>query len=423
MTQVEGSIGTAGNIGTTTLALKNAFNRLSSDDIGRLRQVATTRQYPVDTVLCREGAVEHIFYVLHTGVVKITQHVPEGEERLLALHGPGEFFGEMALIDDSPRSATVTAATEVSVIEITDSVFEQVLENSPTLALTLLHQAHSILRNTMQQQIGELQAKNLELHRAYTDLQAAQAELVKGERVKRDLEVAAQMQRSILPAELPQLAGLSFAAHSRPAREVGGDFYDVFKLDDQHLGLLVADVSDKSIHAAFFMAISRALFLTEARRTLSPQAVVLAVNDLLLDLSSDDDMFVTVFYGVLHLDDRRLTYVRAGHDKPLLRHGDGTLDILDGAGRFLGMLPGLQVEEKTVELRSGDRLVMYSDGVPDANNQSGERYGLDRLHATLQPPHIDRADQLAAAILNDVLDFQGDAPQFDDITLLVAAID
>jgi serine phosphatase RsbU (regulator of sigma subunit) len=151
--------------------------------------------------------------------------------------------------------------------------------------------------------------------------------------------------------------------------------------------------------------------------------VVVAVNDLLLDVSSEDNMFVTAFYGVLHLDSRQLTYVRAGHDKPLLYHADGNLEILDGAGRFLGMLPDLSVEERTVELRSGDRLVMYSDGVPDANNHRGDRYGLDRLRACLRPPHTDRAVELAAAILDDVLTFQGDASQFDDITLLVAAID
>lgn len=423
MTQLDGTPGTGSSAGTTTIALKMVFSRLAADDIARLRQVATIERYPANTVLCHEGEVEHIFYVLHTGIVKITQAVPGGEDRLLALRGPGEFFGEMALIDDSPRSATVTAATEVAVIEITEGVFDQVLTGSPTLAITLLRQAHSILRSTMQQQIGELQAKNIELSKAYADLQAAQAELVQSARMKRDLEVAAQVQRSILPATLPQVKGLSFAAHARPAREVGGDFYDVFQLDDQHLGVLIADVSDKSIHAAFFMAISRALFLTEARRTLSPREVVVAVNDLLLDVSSEDNMFVTAFYGVLHMDTRQLTYVRAGHDRPVLYRANGTLDVLEGAGRFLGMLPDLSVEERTIELGAGDRLVMYSDGVPDANNRAGERYGLDRLRTGVKPPHTDRADDLAAAILADVLAFQQDAPQFDDITLLVAAID
>jgi serine phosphatase RsbU (regulator of sigma subunit) len=342
---------------------------------------------------------------------------------LLALRGPGEFFGEMALIDESPRSASVTSTGDVSVIEITDSIFNQVVETSPSLAMTLLQQAYAILRTTELQQITELQAKNEELRKAYADLQAAQAELIRGERVKRDLEVAAQVQRSILPVEFPQMRGLSFAARAQPAREIGGDFYDVFQLDDQHLGLLIADVSDKSIHAAIFMAISRALFLSETRRTLSPRDVCLAVNDLLLDISSDDSMFVTAFYGVLHIDERRLTYVRAGHDKPMLLRADGHIDTLEGEGRFLGMIEGLRVEERAVDLRAGDRLIMYSDGVSDANNAAYERYTKERLQRICTQQRASSAGALADAIFDDVLAFQGNAPQFDDITLLVAAID
>lgn len=409
-------------IGTTTTALRAVFSRLSPDDLQRLRQVATLKHYPAETVLCHEGEIERVFYVLHTGIVRITQRLSDGGERLLALRGPGEFFGEMALVEDAPRSASVTAASDVQVIEITAGIFDQVLLHSPSLAMTLLRQAYSILRDTMQQQIGELESKNEELRRAYRDLQIAQAELLRGERVKRDLEVAAQVQRSILPTAFPALKGVTFAARAQPAREVGGDFYDAFQLDDQHVGVLIADVSDKSIQAAFFMAISRALFMTEARRTLSPGDVVRAVNDLLLDVSSDDNMFVTAFYGVLHMDQRLLTYVRAGHDRPLLRRADGTVDVLDGAGRFLGMLSGLHVEERTVELRPGDRLVLYSDGVPDAINLAGERFGADRLRAIVQSQAADAAT-LAEAIFTSVLAFQGGAPQFDDITLLVAAID
>jgi serine phosphatase RsbU (regulator of sigma subunit) len=408
---------------TTTQTLRTALNRLAPADIDRLHQFATLKTYPVDTILCREGRIEHTFYIVHSGSVKITQRVSDTEERMLTLRGPGEFFGEMALVDDSPRSATVTAATDVAVIEITDEIFDQVLENSPALARMLLLKVLSMLRENLQSQILELQAKNSALEQAYQDLQAAQAERVRAERVKRDLELAAQVQRSILPESFPSLPGLTFAAHAQPAREMGGDFYDVFRLDERHLGLLIADVSDKSIHAAIFMAVARTLFLTEARRSLSPREVVLSVNDLLMDVSSADDMFVTAFYGVLHLDDRRLTYVRAGHDRPLLQHADGQAHSLEGGGRFLGMLDGLEVEEQAVDLRPGDRLILYSDGVPDTTNAAGERYGPRRLRSLVEQRRAASAGELADAILSDVLEFQGDAQQFDDITLLVAAID
>ncbi len=410
-------------LGSTTLALRAVFDRLSVEDIVALRTVSHLKTYPPNTLLCHEGETEHTFYVLQSGTVKITQRIPAAEDRLLAMRGPGEFFGEMAVVDNSPRSASVTAVSEVQVIEITQEVFDQVLSRSPELAITLLRHVMQYLRDTMQSQIVELQAKNRALEQAYHELQAAQAELVATERVKRDLEVAAHLQRSILPDQLPQPIGYHFAARAQPAREIGGDFYDVFQLDDQHLGVLLADVSDKSIHAAIFMAVSRTLFLTEARRSLSPRQVVETVNDLLLEVSSSDDMFVTAFYGVLHLDDRKLTYVRAGQDKPLLQHADGTLDVLDGRGRFIGMMPDLIVEERTIDLRSGDRLILYSDGITDAMDETEQNYGVPRLRENILQHRADPVEKLADAIFNDVVSFEGDAPQFDDITLLVAAID
>jgi serine phosphatase RsbU (regulator of sigma subunit) len=410
-------------LGSTTRALRAVFERLSMEDIAALRAVSHLKSYPAGTVLCREGETEHTFYVLHSGIVRVSQRVPGDEDRLLGLRGPGEFFGEMAVIDNSPRSASVEAATDVQVVEITQDVFDRVLSRSPDLAMTLLRHVMALFRGTLQQQILELQAKNLALEKAYTDLQAAQAQLLANERVKRDLEVAAQLQRSILPDRLPEPIGYHFAARAQPAREIGGDFYDVFKIDDAHLGLLVADVSDKSIHAAIFMAISRTLFMTEARRSLSPGEVVRSVNDLLLDMTTSDDMFVTAFYGVLHMDDRKLTYVRAGQDKPILQHADGSSEVLDGRGRFIGMLPMLIVEEYTVDLAAGDRLLMYSDGVTDAGNQAQESYGVPRLKKIVHDHRAESAEQIAAAIFADVLAFQGEAPQFDDITLLMAAVD
>ena len=411
------------NASSTTRVLQKLFQHLSQADVDALRQVAAVKQYPAGAVLCRQGAVEKVFYILRQGTAKITQRLSDTEEILIALRNPGEFFGEMALIDNSPRSATVTAVTPVDVLEIGEATFTQVLHSSPELVLTLLHKSLTELRSTMQREIGELLQKNEELRRAYAELQAAQAELLRNERMKRDLELAAQVQRGLLPKEFPRVAGLSFAARAQPAREVGGDFYDAFPLDAQHIGFLIADVSDKSIHAAIFMAIARALFHTEVRRTLSPREVVGAVHRLLLDLSSDDDMFVTAFYGVLHLDTRHLTYTRAGHDRPLLLHRDGTLDVLPGAGRFIGMLDDLILEECSIDLHNGDRLIMYSDGVVDARNAADERYGADRLTDVVTTSPTASAEAIVAAIMDSVLAFQGGAPQFDDITLLVAAVE
>ncbi|MCP4514925.1 MAG: SpoIIE family protein phosphatase, partial [Delftia sp.] len=170
------------------------------------------------------------------------------------------------------------------------------------------------------------------LHEKIEQLQAAQVELVQKERLEREMELARQVQQSVLPKVFPTVPGYTFAARNRPARQVGGDFYDVFPLDADRLGLVIADVSDKGMPAALYMALTRSLLLAEARRESSPRAVLNNVHRLLLELG-EQDMFVTVFYGVVEA--QQLVYARAGHDHPMLLR-QGVTRPLGGEGMFLG---------------------------------------------------------------------------------------
>jgi serine phosphatase RsbU (regulator of sigma subunit) len=404
----------------TASVIRRAFGDISSAEIDALGQVAQVRQYPAGTVLCREGEVEHVFYIVADGQVAITQRLAPAGERLLALRHPGDFFGEMALIENKPRTATARTMTDSTMLEITEAVFNQYLRQSPNMALEMIRHIAANLRNADLAAIAELSQKNIELAKAYDDLKAAQAEIVAKERLERELEIAAEVQRNLLPAGFPAAAGYSFAGRNVPARHVGGDLYDVIAIDSDHLGLLMADVSDKSVHAALIMAVTRTLFLAHARRSLSPAEVALAVHNGILEVSASDDMFVTVFYGVLHRPSGELCYVRAGQDKPLLyRAAGGPPETVDAEGRFLGMLPGLVLEERRVRLSPGDLLVAYSDGVPDAVNPELESYGLGRLLPLLERHRGETAEQVCAAIFDDVFAFRGTAPAYDDITVLV----
>ena len=268
--------------------------------------------------------------------------------------------------------------------------------------------------------IEQLTRKNVELAKAYQDLKAAQAEVVKKERLERELEIAGEVQRSLLPSKFPVTPGYTYAARNVPARHVGGDLYDVIQVDDNHVGLLMADVSDKSVHAALIMAVTRTLYLAHARRSLSPVIVSQAVHNGLLEVSSTDDMFVTAFYGVVDLRSGQLRYVRAGQDRPLLYHAEGGPPLtLEAEGRFLGMLPDLTLEEREVWLNPGDVLLAYSDGVTDAINERDESYGLERLVEMISPLRAHSADDICSAIFDDVFKFRGQAAAFDDITALV----
>jgi phosphoserine phosphatase RsbU/P len=401
--------------------IRQAFGNISAEELAALCRVAHVAEYPPGHVLCQEGELEHVFYIVADGQVAITQRIGHAGERLLALRQPGEYFGEMALIENKPRTATVRTVGDATLLEITEDDFNQFLHTSPNMALSMIRSITANLRRADQAAIGELVQKNIELAKAYDELKEAQSEIVAKERMERELEIAGEVQRSLLPSEFPPAPGYTFAGRNVPARHVGGDLYDVIKIDAEHVGLLMADVSDKSVHAALIMAVTRTLFLAHARRSLSPAEVALAVHNGILEVSSNDDMFVTVFYGVLHLPSGRLAYVRAGQDKPLLyRAAGGPPELVDAEGRFLGMLPGLNLEERSLTLLAGDLLVAYSDGVPDAIDANTESYGTGRLHDLLERYRHASTATVCNAIFEDVFAFRGEAPAFDDITVLVA---
>ena len=405
-----------------TLILKSTFEGLEENVLQSLRAVAQRRTYPANTILCRQGEIEHTFYVIVDGRVMTTRTLEDGDDRMLGILGPNKYFGEIALLDDMPRIATCTTLTETTVLEITEETFDRLVEESPTLAYAITRRVLDALRNTDQQAIDVLKTKNEALQKAYADLQEAQERLVQKERLIRELELAADVQRSLLPADLPQYPNYQFAAYLQPARQVGGDFYDVIEIDEEHVGLLMADVADKGFHAALFMAVTRTLFWGESLNTLSPAKVALAVHRGMLDVASTSDVFVTAFYGVLHRPSGRLTYIRAGHDRPLLYRPNHPVTRLPGQGRFLGMLEELNLSEYTIQLQAGDRLLLFSDGVPDAVNLQGQAYDNGRLMKLFTAIGYHSAADIVHRIATDIAQWCQDAPPFDDLTLLAVTV-
>lgn len=389
-----------------------------------LRQIGVSRIYPSGVTLIRQGETESTFYVVEHGHAVVSRRMEDGHEHLLAQVGPRQSFGEMALIDNKPRLASVTTVGETTVLEITVDQFRELIKTQPDLALYITRQVLANLRKLDRLAIEDLRAKNVLLEKAYRELQAAQAELVEKERLEREMELAAEMQRNLLPATLPSFPDFRFAAYLAPAYHVGGDLYDVREVDDEHLAFLIADVADKGVHAALLMAVTRTLFYQEATRSLSPAAVVGAVHRGLLAVGGavegyGIDAFVTAFYGLLHRPSGRFTYVRAAQDRPLLiRPGQSPMP-LPGDGRFLGMIEHLVLEEHHETLRAGDYLLLYSDGVTDATNESGERYGLDRLLKAIAATDRQPVTGFLACLVADVNQWRGPARAFDDVTMLL----
>lgn len=402
-----------------TPVLEDAFKGLEEQTLLILGSVAQDQTYGPGTILCRQGEVEDTFYIIVEGSVAVVQDMEDGQERLLAVRKAGEYFGELSLLDDTPRIATCVTATDTRVLEITREAFDTILRESPTVAYAIVRHVVRMLRDNDRVALEDLSRKNRELRRAYNELSQAQARLVESERLERELEIAASVQRSLLPSHLPQFEDFHFASYLRPARHVGGDFFDVIELDESHVGILLADVVDKSMHAALMMAVTRTLFRTASRHSLSPAAVAQAVHNGMLDISEDAKMFLTAFYGVIHRPTGSMRYVLAGHERPLIyRPGDG-VNWLPGKGRFLGMMDPLQLDEYVTHLRRGDRMLIFSDGVTDAMNLADQPFGHERLAEAVLANQQTWGDALLRTIASVVSEWAGDAEHFDDLTMLL----
>jgi serine phosphatase RsbU (regulator of sigma subunit) len=302
-------------------------------------------------------------------------------------------------------------------------MMRSVLEQQPELLFRTVQVLSGRLRESDLQMITDLQQKNLELAQAYRELQDAQAALLEKERMEKELQLAREIQQSILPDEFPALPGFDCAARSQPARQVGGDFYDVIQLDEQQVALVMADVSDKGMPAALFMALARSLIRAEARRSSDPKQVLENVHQLLMEMNRAGQ-FVTIFYGVLDLANGTLNYVRAGHDEPLYYcPSNGDCQYLESGGMLLGLLDPVRLEEMGVKMRPDDLLVLYTDGITDAQSPAGDFFGRERLQQAVCDANHQSAQTLCDFIFARVEEFQADAPQFDDAALLVVHLD
>lgn len=242
------------------------------------------------------------------------------------------------------------------------------------------------------------------------------------ERIQTELGLAAQIQADMLPDSSKVLTDrIEFSIHAgmTPAKEVGGDFYDFFLTDENHLAFLIADVSGKGVPASLFMVVAKTLLRSHITDTETLADKIMEVNNSLC-ANNQNDMFVTAWVGVLDLSTGVLTYVNAGHNPPLLRQKEDSYDYLKSHNGFVlaGMENGKYTQSK-VRLRPGDTIFLYTDGVVEANNEEGKLFGENRLRQLLSKNARLEPKQLAEEIWKNIKDFQGNAEQFDDVTMLI----
>ena len=249
-------------------------------------------------------------------------------------------------------------------------------------------------------------------------------DLAEQERLKKELEIARQVQHGLLPISEPQMPGLELFGLCIPAEQIGGDYYDYFVIDDRRMGIAVADVSGKGISAAFYMAEIKGMMDSLSHLIASPKELLRHLNRL-LKRNIDKRVFATMIYGVLDLALKEFTFVRAGHNPLLLRRGgSGAVDVLTPPGIGLGLTNDARfvehTQEERVRLDAGDLLFFYTDGLSDAMNENREEFGEARLYSLLN--HGSEPRELQRIIMREINAFVKTAPQFDDITMVVARL-
>jgi sigma-B regulation protein RsbU (phosphoserine phosphatase) len=241
-------------------------------------------------------------------------------------------------------------------------------------------------------------------------------------RMERELQVARELQTSLIPRETPQFTGWDFAALWQPAREVSGDFYDFPPVGAEKVGIVIADVSDKGMPAALFMALARSTVRASVAHAPSPADAITQANKLVC-ADAANGMFVSLFYGQLDPATGQIIYVNAGHNPPLLyRAADDTLTELGRTGVLLGVDESLTFEQRSLRLDPGDFILLYTDGVTeaaDAQSGASQEFGGDRLRRVLLAHRRAGATQIVAALAEAITSFVGATPQWDDITVVM----
>ena len=330
-------------------------------------------------------------YIILDGRVKVL----DLNGRLINEMEAGEVIGEMALIKDSTRAATVRADGPVDCAHISKGLFEQIAEKNKSVYGALLDLLYTKTTRIVRER----------------------------ERNRSELEIAARIQTGYLPRDFSpfqDMPHIRTTARMRPARGVGGDFYDMFKIDDHRLGFVVADVSGKGIPAALFMVLSKAYIKNYMRLDMPLDQMAVQVNNQLCE-NNEEELFVTCFICVLDTESGELTYVNAGHNRPAVSRKGGAFQFLEcPADVPFGIMEGMTYRLQKDRLEQGDRIYLYTDGVTEAFNEDEQMFSDKRLLEALNRKAglEDDPEAFVSYLYQEVEDFTGNALQSDDITML-----
>jgi len=384
------------------------FFNMSGEMISGLAMVANLENFKKGSAIFVTGDPGDSIYIVVTGEAS----VHEGD-LVVATLKKYDTFGELAAFEDKPRTASVTAKTDLSVARIKRKDIIEIMSNFPDSGIEIARSLVKRLRDRTKEVIdGSLNSARME----------------------QELEIGRKIQIGFITDPLPEVPGWELGAHFEAAKEVAGDFYDVFTIDGySRVGLIVADVCDKGVGAALFMTLFRSLlrstakmheYLTEEDFTKKQKIEradellkrsVQFTNNYIASTHGHTSMFATIFFGLLEPETGHLCYINAGHEPPFIISQGKIKTRLENTGPVVGLFKGAKYRVGEVKLEKNETLFAYSDGVTDAVNAKKEPFTEERLISELIK---ESSDGLAKKIVSKIKDHMGDAPQFDDITIL-----
>ncbi len=411
----------------------NSEERGDLNVLGSTIDIATIKEIVENTTAAMEAEVWRWAFttpdkmMLFATCVPFSEHVGYGNAKLYGVLAADLVYGDMLYTNNIRNQVILMMLIVLALILLClyfivprplAKVKECVSDYSNTKDTKELTEKLSSIRS--RNEIGafadEFSSLALEMER-YT----REMELLAGEkeRVATELNVAQSIQMQMLPHVFPHREEFSLFAAMTPAKEVGGDFYDCYMIDDDHLALTIADVSGKGVPAALFMAVSKTMLKNRTIVGGAPSKILSDVNNWLCE-GNDNCMFVTVWLGILTISTGELICANAGHESPCIRFGDEAFRIVKAKrGQALGVLEGSKYRDENYTLSPGSALLVYTDGVPEANTSDESMFGKDRLESVLYTVLKDEGPEAIMQKVRAAVDeFAGDTPQYDDLTML-----
>ncbi len=417
-----------------------AFEKTSTAVLSSLIRLSPRVAFAPGEVLVHQGETTDFAMIVLAGVVSVINESQHGQAILAEVPAPA-LVGEIGALARLKRTAGVVAKTPVEALRVEREILLDACRGSTDIMTSVVRQMGGYVesvnhalglyangfaaleRDDFDPALLEDLNNPTQEVRNFADAFQRLAGRITLERRKRgEMASAALIQRAMLPQGLDKLplgGRCQVFGAMTPARDVGGDFYDVFKIDDDRLALTIGDVCGKGVPASLFMSQTMTTLRMAAQQGASVSAMLENANNVLC-AQNPSMMFSTALYGVLDLSDGWFEYANCGHSAPLLLRAGGGCETLPGGGSPLGIVPGKTIPSHTTTLRRGDGLFLFTDGVTESIDPAGEEYGVERLEALLGRRHGRDASAMISAVMADVARFVAGAEPFDDITCLAA---